>query len=326
MSRSARTLTLPIVVAGSLAAGLNIAVPGDAHAATLPLRSDGPKRAHGSGWTPSAAPSVAPAAVPPPAEYTVVTGDTVSAIATRYGIPTATVLALNGLSWSSLIFPGQVIRLVSPTTPPAAPPAAAPPTTHTVAAGETVSGIASCYGLTTDAVLAANGLSRDSIIYPGQVLVLTAVAAPVAVERVSAPAPGAGLSAEMAENATTIIRTGRSIGVSDQAIVIALAAAMQESSLRNLDHGHLDSLGLFQQRPSQGWGTAAQILDPVRSTLVFFGGATNPNAGSTRGLLDIDGWETMTVAQAAQAVQISAYPDAYAAWEAPARQWLAQLG
>jgi hypothetical protein len=130
----------------------------------------------------------------------------------------------------------------------------------------------------------------------------------------------------MAANARIIIDTARSIGASDHAIVVALATAMQESSLRNLDHGHLDSVGLFQQRPSHGWGTAQQILDPVRSTLAFFGGATNPNAGSTRGLFDISGWESMTVAQAAQAVQVSAYPDAYAKWETSAREWLAQLG
>jgi hypothetical protein len=82
---------------------------------------------------------------------------------------------------------------------------------------------------------------------------------------------------------------------------------------------------LFQQRPSAGWGTPEQVLDPVRASQAFFGGEGNPNPGVTRGLLDIPGWESMTVTQAAQAVQISAYPDHYAKWEAPARTWLAQL-
>jgi hypothetical protein len=107
--------------------------------------------------------------------------------------------------------------------------------------------------------------------------------------------------------------------------VIALAAAMQESGLRNLDYGDRDSLGLFQQRPSTGWGTPAQVTDPVYASKLFFGGPSNPNKGKTRGLLDIKGWQSMTVTQAAQAVQISAYPDAYAKWETSARAWLAEL-
>ena len=100
---------------------------------------------------------------------------------------------------------------------------------------------------------------------------------------------------------------------------------MQESSLRNLNYGDRDSLGLFQQRPSTGWGTPAQVTDPVYATRLFFGGPSNPNAGITRGLLEIPGWQSMTVTQAAQAVQQSAYPDAYAKWETSARVWLDQL-
>jgi hypothetical protein len=75
-----------------------------------------------------------------------------------------------------------------------------------------------------------------------------------------------------------------------------------------------------------GWGTPEQVLDPVRATQAFFGGRGNPNPGRTRGLLDIAGWSSMSVTQAAQAVQRSAYPDAYASWEASARAWLGQLG
>ncbi|MET0812016.1 MAG: peptidoglycan-binding protein LysM, partial [Microbacterium sp.] len=74
------------------------------------------------------------------------------------------------------------------------------------------------------------------------------------------------------------------------------------------------------------WGAPAEILDPVRATKVFFGGASDPNGSRTRGLLDIPGWEGMSFAQAAQAVQISAFPDRYARWEQPAYAWLAALG
>ena len=96
--------------------------------------------------------------------------------------------------------------------------------------------------------------------------------------------------------------------------------------MRNVRHGDRDSLGLFQQRPSAGWGSAEQVMDPLRASQAFFGGTGNPNRGVTRGLLDIPGWEAMTVTQAAQAVQISAFPDYYAKWETSARAWLPELG
>jgi hypothetical protein len=100
---------------------------------------------------------------------------------------------------------------------------------------------------------------------------------------------------------------------------------MQESSLKNIDYGDRDSVGLFQQRTSQGWGTIAQIMDPKYSARAFFGGPTGPNAGKIRGLLDIKNWSTMSLAQAAQAVQISAFPDAYQKWELSAWSWLDQI-
>jgi hypothetical protein len=142
------------------------------------------------------------------------------------------------------------------------------------------------------------------------------------------PVPSAsvvGLSDAMRDNARTIIRIGRELGVSDRGLVVALAAAAQESALHNLDWGHLDSVGLFQQRPGMGWGTPEQILDPEHSVRAFFGGPENPNE-DTSGLLDIDDWESLSVTEAAQAVQLSAYPDAYAKWEASAEAWLAELG
>ena len=104
-------------------------------------------------------------------------------------------------------------------------------------------------------------------------------------------------------NARIIIDVGRALGVTDQGIVIALAAATQESSLRNVHYGDLDSLGLFQQRPSQGWGTPEEVLDPVRAATAFYGGPPTRTPERTLGLLDIAGWESMSVTQAAQAVQ-----------------------
>ncbi len=133
------------------------------------------------------------------------------------------------------------------------------------------------------------------------------------------------LNDERRGNAQIIVNVGRELGVPDYGIVIALATAMQESSLRNIDWGDRDSVGLYQQRPSTGWGTVEQILDQAYATRLFFGGPSNPNKGRTRGLLDISGWQSMTLTVAAQRVQISAYPDAYAKWEASAWAWLYEL-
>ncbi|MBB4984180.1 C40 family peptidase [Streptomyces nymphaeiformis] len=115
---------------------------------------------------------------------------------------------------------------------------------------------------------------------------------------------GLDLPTEQIPHAQTIVATGISLDVPEKGQIIALATAMQESRLRNLNYGDRDSLGLFQQRPSQGWGTAQQIRDPVYASERFY-----------KALLAVDGWQQMTVAQAAQAVQKSGFPDAYAQWE-----------
>ena len=70
------------------------------------------------------------------------------------------------------------------------------------------------------------------------------------------------LDLEQAQHATTIAAVGKRLGLPDHAVTVALAAAFQESNLHNLAHGDRDSLGLFQQRPSQGWGTPSQVMDP----------------------------------------------------------------
>lgn len=326
-ARAAR-VGLPVALVGTLALALTSHA---AHAA--PPRAAQPEARP----APPVVPSVRLAAAAP-AEHVVQPGDTVSAIAAAHGLRTADVLAANGLGWSTIIRPGQVLRLTAaPAAAPAAPaPTPAPAaTTHTVRAGDTVFAIARANGTTVDAVLAANGLTRSSIIYPGETLTIPGAAAAASAAPAMAPAAAvspapapasAVLDAEQAANAQLIIRVGRELGVSDRGIAIALGTAMVESWLRNLDWGDRDSLGLFQQRPSTGWGTREQILDPVRSTRAFFGGPGDPNGTATRGLLDIPGWETMAYADAAQAVQISAFPDRYAAWESAATTWVAAWG
>ncbi|GAA1520368.1 hypothetical protein [Nocardioides humi] len=116
------------------------------------------------------------------------------------------------------------------------------------------------------------------------------------------------ISGEQAENAALISAIAVRRGLPARAASIALATAFQESKLRNIDYGDRDSLGLFQQRPSQGWGTHEQILDPVYATNAFYDA-----------LVKVDGYETMEITVAAQAVQRSAFPNAYADHEADGR-------
>ncbi|MFG1833576.1 hypothetical protein [Micromonospora chersina] len=116
------------------------------------------------------------------------------------------------------------------------------------------------------------------------------------------------LNDEQLANAKAIIAATKKAGLPERAAVISIATSLQESKLENL--GHLgdkndhDSLGLFQQRPSSGWGTPEQITNPEYSTLAF-----------EKGLKQVDGWQDMPLTEAAQTVQVSAYPDAYAQWE-----------
>jgi len=130
-----------------------------------------------------------------------------------------------------------------------------------------------------------------------------------------AAVPDVDLTAIQLQHASTINAVGLARGVPDQARVIALAAAWQESSLRNRPDGDRDSVGLFQQRPSEGWGTVEQILDPVYASGKFYDA-----------LLKVPGWQDMSLAQAAQAVQYSGYPDAYAKWEPQATTLARGLG
>jgi len=121
-------------------------------------------------------------------------------------------------------------------------------------------------------------------------------------------------SAAQVTDAATIVRTGQADHVPVYGQVIAVATAMQESGLQNLDYGDRDSLGLFQQRPSQGWGSPAQIMDPVYAAGQFYAH-----------LLAVPGWQNLPLTVAAQDVQNSGYPGAYAQWQPAAEALVAHI-
>ncbi|MGW4792449.1 C40 family peptidase [Nonomuraea sp. NPDC004297] len=127
---------------------------------------------------------------------------------------------------------------------------------------------------------------------------------PVAAEASTGITSTLTLDVEQQTHAALIIQIATERGLPTRAAVIAVATALQESKLRNLRHGHLDSLGLFQQRPSQGWGTPEQVLDPRHATSTFY-----------QRLVNVTRWQRLPLTRAAQAVQRSAFPDAYAPWE-----------
>ena len=132
-----------------------------------------------------------------------------------------------------------------------------------------------------------------------------------------------GLSQIQMNNAQRIVAAGKALGLPKRAFVLAVACALQESNLLNLASAVLpesysypnegsgsdhDSVGLFQQRPSSGWGSVKNLMTPDYAAKAFY-----------RALIQIPGWDTMALTYAIQAVQISAYPDAYAKHE-----WRAQ--
>lgn len=131
----------------------------------------------------------------------------------------------------------------------------------------------------------------------------------------------AGFSGDQLDNAAVIVAQGKALGVPERGWVVAVATAMQESTLRTLNYGDTmangqmsSSRGLFQQLDA--WGPLADRLDPAKSAAMFY---TGGQAGQP-GLLDIAGWEQLPVTVAAQRVQQSETPDAYAKWEQPANQ------
>ncbi|MEU1408406.1 heavy metal transporter [Streptomyces sp. NPDC005728] len=159
-------------------------------------------------------------------------------------------------------------------------------------------------------------------------LVLSGVVAYLAVQYITG-GPGArgcavvsGTSAgtsyeftpEQAVNAATIAAVGTGRGMPERAVAIALATAIQESGLRNIEHGDRDSLGLFQQRPSMGWGTEQQIMDPAYAAGMFYAH-----------LAKVPDYTKMPLTVAAQRVQRSGYPEAYAKHEPDATLLAATL-
>jgi hypothetical protein len=173
------------------------------------------------------------------------------------------------------------------------------------------------------------GLALGAVALLGAGAMLALAAAALAPTTACTPSAGGtaavlgSFDADQRANAVTIVRVGSQLQVPSRGWVIAVATAIQESDLRNLgnlgarnDH---DSLGLFQQRPSQGWGSPAQLTDPVYAATAFY-----------RALLRIPHWSTLPLTVVAQAVQRSAYPDAYAPHEPAAAALVnaaaAQLG
>lgn len=133
---------------------------------------------------------------------------------------------------------------------------------------------------------------------------------------VSADDDGVGyeFTPEQAVNAATIAAVGTGRGMPERAVTIALATALQESGLRNIEHGDRDSLGLFQQRPSQGWGTPKQIMEPTYAAGVFY-----------EHLAKVPGYTRLPLTVAAQRVQRSGFPQAYAKHEPDATLLAAAL-
>jgi hypothetical protein len=139
---------------------------------------------------------------------------------------------------------------------------------------------------------------------------------PVVVERCTVTLDGVAhrLDPEQAGNAATIAAVAVRRGLPARAATIGIATAVQESSLRNLDHGDRDSLGLFQQRPSQGWGTPEQVMDPIYAANAFYDV-----------LVGIEGYESLEVTDASDRVQRSAFPQAVADHEPLGRAWASAL-
>lgn len=167
---------------------------------------------------------------------------------------------------------------------------------------------------------------------------------PIPDSLTAATADGASVTLEKRQltHAATIITTGAGIpGVGQAGVRIALMAALTESRLRMLantgaypesanypndgDAADHDSLGLLQMRPASGWGTVAELMNPGYQAKAFFGGKDGPNYPSPRGLLDVPGWQQMDPGSAAQAVEVSAFPDRYRNWRPVADAILSAL-
>ncbi|MFT4216468.1 MAG: hypothetical protein QM619_04685 [Micropruina sp.] len=152
-------------------------------------------------------------------------------------------------------------------------------------------------------VLVAIAALVGGLVWGGAVVWSNATKQPLPMDdqcRATADGATVTLTPEQAVNATLIASVALSRDLPARAVTIALATAYQESGIRNLDYGHADSIGLFQQRPSKGWGTVKQIMDPFYSSGKFYDA-----------LVRVKNWRTSDINDVAQAVQRSGYPDAY---------------
>lgn len=146
---------------------------------------------------------------------------------------------------------------------------------------------------------------------------LLAGSGPCGAPGLVSPANGGSLTSAQRGIARTVIEVGKSLGVPERGWVIALATALQESGLRNLHHGSGSALGVFQQQPDSGWGSPAQVLNPAMAAEAFYG-AEPVGMTTNTGLMEVPGWRHLPLTVAAQDVQRSAYPNAYAKWEGEA--------
>ncbi|MEK6345742.1 MAG: LysM peptidoglycan-binding domain-containing protein [Curtobacterium sp.] len=409
-ARSARFATMPIVLAGTIAVTAGLTGPvahvearhddeGGAnkrHVDQDRNESDGPVFTTAVARPAETTVTTVAAVTKAPTTYTVRQGDTVSAIAARYGLSAQEVLVRNGLGWNTIIHPGQTLHLASTPAVQAAP-ARTTTTSATgsyhVRSGDTVSGIASRIGVSTQSLLRANNLSQRSVIYPGQTLRVPSSSAPSAPASAAPARPASTASSSSGHVKIASGDTIASIAAAHHVSVKALLAANGLSYTSTIYAGKTLVLPGATATAAVSTSTGSTGASRARSSAPSSGGtrrrssasagrsasrsadssspspprcrsracATSRTATATRsdcsnsgrarvgaarppcrtprprpsassratparpGLLGVSGWASLSVTDAAQAVQVSAYPTAYAKWAGPAETWLASL-
>jgi len=253
------------------------------------------------------------------ASITVLAGETLRQLSDRLGVGVEAILLKNKLKPGSIIYPGQKLVIENEVLQPVAKRPCLVHGFHKVRDGESVSRIAAAFGASTQSILSANQLNWNSAIFVGQKLVIPSVHPASQCPQLVV------LDPEMQVVARQILAVADSLQVSDFGIVVALAAAAQESGLRSLTSADSGAVGIFQRRAGAEQGTGEQLMDAEYSIRAFFGGNHSANPAGVKGLLDIPDWQNLSLAKAAQAVQLSANPSAYAKWQNSAWVWLDQL-
>ncbi|WP_256128059.1 LysM peptidoglycan-binding domain-containing protein [Arthrobacter sp. SDTb3-6] len=237
------TAAIPVVMLSSLAlaqpasaaavpAGPKILPSAVTHGGLATAVQSGPKAA---GIPASVVAGSIPTRIAPQAPaaktYKVVPGDTISAIAARHGLSTNAVLALNRLSATSIIYPGQLIKVSGGAAAPARAKAAPKASTYTVRAGDTISGIAARHGLSTASVLSANGMNNSTVIFPGQTIKLSKSAAPAkAAPAKAAPAKAARPASSAA---SYVVKSGDTLSGIAARHGVSLASVMSANGMNN---------------------------------------------------------------------------------------------